>query len=131
MKYELTHPSRTPASSITKRPSVPSIDRRDEHTVRPMPRAVQDVLSSPGHALSETARARFEPALGHDLSNVRIHSDQRAETSARSVSARAYTVGNHVVLGRAGGSRPDMDQDQVLAHELTHVVQQRSGPRSN
>ena len=71
----------------------------------------------------------YEARLGHDLSQVRIHADGEAARSARSLDARAYTVGSDVVFG-AGQYRPGTRSGQrLLAHELTHVVQQRSsGP---
>lgn len=62
----------------------------------------------------------MEPRFGHDFGHVRVHSGPRAAESARSVSANAYTVGNHIVLGSAS------TEQATLAHELAHVVQQSS-----
>jgi hypothetical protein len=63
-------------------------------------------------------------ASGFDFSRVRIHTDDRAASSARSINARAFAVGNHIVFG-AGQYDPDtMAGRRLLAHELTHVVQQ-------
>jgi hypothetical protein len=71
-----------------------------------------------------TERAFFEPRLGFDLSNVRIHAGSRAAASARAVGARAYTVGRDVVFG-AGQWAPGTEPGRrLIAHELTHVVQQ-------
>lgn len=81
-----------------------------------------------GQALDASLRDEMEARFGEDFSDVRIHTDAEASRSAAAVSARAYTVGNEVVLG-AGA--PDLASDQgrrTLAHELTHVVQQRQGP---
>ncbi|MGH8905071.1 MAG: DUF4157 domain-containing protein [Egibacteraceae bacterium] len=65
---------------------------------------------------------------GHDFSDVRVHTDGKASESARSVQAHAYTVGNDVVF-QGGQYSPETDAGKrMLAHELTHVVQQRSGP---
>ncbi len=64
----------------------------------------------------------MENRLGADFSDVRIHDDTAARASAAEVGARAYTSGNHVVIGQGGGDR------HTLAHELTHVIQQRRGP---
>ncbi len=62
---------------------------------------------------------------GHDFSKVRIHADSHAAESARAIGARAYTIGNHVYFG-AGEYRPHTpDGRRLIAHELTHVVQQR------
>jgi hypothetical protein len=69
----------------------------------------------------------MESRLGHDFGDVRVHTDSRAHESAQAVGAHAYTVGRDVVFQR---DRYDPSSDQgrtTLAHELTHVVQQRSG----
>ncbi len=79
-----------------------------------------------GEPLGETARAYFEPRFGHDFSRVRLHADAQAAQSARAVEARAYTVGNEIVFG-AGQYAPDTPAGKrLLAHELTHVVQNRN-----
>jgi hypothetical protein len=93
-----------------------------------LPPLVNEVLSSPGEPLEPAARDFMEPRLGRELGQVRIHRDERAAESARSVNARAYTVGTHVVFG-AGEYAPSGDAGRrLLAHEMAHVVQQdRSG----
>ena len=89
-----------------------------------VPPIVHEVLRSPGQPLDPALRAVFEPSFSHDFSHVRVHTDERAAESARAVSASAYTVGRHVVFG-AGQHRPHTDAGQrLMAHELTHVVQQ-------
>lgn len=89
---------------------------------------VKDVVRSPGSPLDSDTRSEMEGRLGHDFGDVRIHTDAQAGASAKSVQAQAYTVGNHVVFGE-GTFQPSSDQGKrTLAHELTHVVQQRSGP---
>src|SRR3990170_1547523 len=88
------------------------------------PAIVQDVLSSPGEPLNAETRAFFEPRFGHDFSRVRVHSDRHAAASARAVNALAYTVGADVSFG-AGQYRVNSTEGRrLLAHELTHVVQQ-------
>ncbi|MFI0773999.1 DUF4157 domain-containing protein [Streptomyces sp. NPDC021212] len=84
--------------------------------------AVPDVLSSEGKALDEPIRNEMESRLGADFSGVRLHTDSAARASAAEIGARAYTSGNHVVLGDGGGDK------HTLAHELTHVIQQSQGP---
>lgn len=85
----------------------------------------QDVLSSQGQPLDAATRAFFEPRFGHDFSNVRVHADNRATESAQSINARAYTLEHNVVFG-AGQYEPGTTAGQrLLAHELTHVVQQQ------
>nr|WP_323451327.1 DUF4157 domain-containing protein [Streptomyces sp. YSPA8] len=86
--------------------------------------AVHDVLRTPGRALDEATRSDMEARLGADFSDVRIHNDSAARASAAEVGARAYTSGTHVVIGDGGADK------HTLAHELTHVIQQRQGPVS-
>lgn len=88
------------------------------------PPIVHDVLRSPGQRLDAATRSFFEPRFGHDFSKVRIHSDARANESARSVNALAYTVGRDVVFGAAQYAPGTATGNALLAHELTHVVQQ-------
>lgn len=64
----------------------------------------------------------MESRLGADFSDVRIHTGSAAKASAAEMGARAYTSGSHVVIGDGGADR------HTLAHELTHVIQQRQGP---
>ncbi|WP_335932008.1 eCIS core domain-containing protein [Streptomyces sp. PTD5-9] len=84
--------------------------------------AVHDVLRTSGRPLDAVTRTDMEARLGADFSDVRIHDDSAARASAAEVGARAYTSGHHVVIGDGGAD------DHTLAHELTHVIQQRSGP---
>ncbi|MFH9721861.1 DUF4157 domain-containing protein [Streptomyces sp. NPDC017254] len=84
--------------------------------------AVHDVLSTGGSPLDQATRTDMEARLGADFSDVRIHQGGAARASAAEVGARAYTSGNHVVIGEGGGDK------HTLAHELTHVIQQRQGP---
>ena len=81
-------------------------------------------LSQSGQPLDANTRAFFEPRFGTDFSAVRIHTDTQAAESARSVNALAYTVGHNVVFN-SGQYTPQSDSGKrLLAHELTHVVQQ-------
>ncbi|MEU7152214.1 DUF4157 domain-containing protein [Streptomyces sp. NPDC045456] len=84
--------------------------------------AVHEVLRGAGSPLEGPLRQEMEARLGADFSDVRVHRDAAARRSAGEIGARAYTSGNHVVLGEGGGDR------HTLAHELTHVIQQRQGP---
>jgi len=94
------------------------------------PGVVHEVLRSPGQPLDATTRAYFEPRFGHELSAVRVHSGAAAEQSARAVNAHAYTVGRNIVFG-AGRLAPGTQEGRLLlAHELTHVVQQSGASRS-
>lgn len=91
------------------------------------PPVVNDVLNSPGSPLPTSDRYFMESRLSHDFSRVRVHTDLQAQESAAAVSARAYTVGRHIVFGQ--GEHPENDQ-RLLAHELTHVVQQEGNATS-
>jgi Domain of unknown function (DUF4157) len=91
-----------------------------------VPSIVHDVLNSPGQSLDEGTRAFMEPRFGHDFSQVRVHTDERAVESAEVVNALAYTVGQDVVFGEGQYEPETGEGKRLLAHELTHVVQQRS-----
>ncbi|THA73153.1 DUF4157 domain-containing protein [Streptomyces sp. A0592] len=86
--------------------------------------AVHDVLRAPGRPMDAATRSDMEARLGADFSDVRIHDNSAAKASAAEVGARAFTSGSHVVIGAGGGDK------HTLAHELTHVIQQRQGPVS-
>lgn len=88
---------------------------------------VQEVISSPGQSLDSTTREFMESRFGHDFSRVRVHTDARAAESTRTVNAQAYTVGRDVVFGAEQYTPGTNTGKSLLAHELTHVVQQR-GP---
>ena len=87
------------------------------------PPIVHEVLNSPGQPLDRATRDLMEPRFGHDFSRVRVHTGAKAAESARAVNARAYTVGSDVVLG-AGQDPTASSIRALMAHELTHVVQQ-------
>jgi hypothetical protein len=89
---------------------------------------VHDVVGSGGQPLDAETRADMEGRLGHDFGDVRLHTDSSAHDSAVAVNANAYTVGPHVVFQRDRYDPASTEGRTTLAHELTHVVQQRSGP---
>ncbi|MEE6288298.1 DUF4157 domain-containing protein [Georgenia sp. MJ173] len=90
---------------------------------------VLDVVGSGGGQPMETGlRREMESRLGSDFSDVRIHTDTAATASAQAVNAHAYTVGSNVVFQRDRYDPASTAGRTMLAHELTHVVQQRSGP---
>ena len=88
---------------------------------------VHDVLSAGGQPLAPEVRGEMEERLGHDFGDVRVHTDNAANESAKSVSAHAYTVGSNVVFQRDKYDPSSTAGKTMLAHELTHVVQQRAG----
>lgn len=90
------------------------------------PPIVSEVISSPGQPLDASTRAFMEPRMGHDFGQVRVHTGAQAADSAKAVNALAYTVGTNVVFG-AGQYAPSSPAGQrLLAHELTHTLQQTS-----
>ncbi len=90
--------------------------------------AVLDTLRTPGEPLSDGVRAEMEARLGADFSDVRIHTDSAAHASATAVQAHAYTSGSHIVFQRSRYDGASEAGKRMLAHELTHVLQQREGP---
>ncbi|MFF4244229.1 DUF4157 domain-containing protein [Streptomyces sp. NPDC001822] len=84
--------------------------------------AVRDVLRSRGEPMGAALRDEMETRFGADFSDVRLHTGTAARESAAGIGARAYTSGSHIVMGDEGGDK------HTLAHELTHVLQQRTGP---
>lgn len=98
----------------------PGCGHQDEAQVQRS--GMSDALSSGGRPMDAPLRTEMEARLGADFSDVRLHTGPAASRSAAQFGARAYTSGSDVVIG-AGGA--DL---HTLAHELTHVIQQRTGP---
>ena len=99
---------------------------RDEPSGQPSaaPAGVDRALADPGTPLEPALRQQMEQRFGHDFSRVRVHVGPAAEQSARDLNATAYTLGRDVVFG-ASRFEPQTQQGQrLIAHELTHVVQQ-------
>ncbi len=114
-----------------KRRGAATLQRAAGHAavVNTVPPIVHEVLGAPGQPLDSATRAFMEPRFGHDFSHVRVHTDARAAESAKMVDALAYTVGRHVVFG-AGRLAPGTNEGRrLVAHELTHVLQQANGLR--
>jgi hypothetical protein len=89
--------------------------------------AVREALHMPGQPLDAADRGFFEPRFGRDFSSVRIHNDVRSSAAAKAVHAVAFTVGQDVVFA-AGRYQPGTEEGRrLLAHELTHIAQQRAG----
>ena len=88
------------------------------------PPIVHEILRSPGQPLDSSTRAFMEARFGYDFSQVRVHTGAAAEKSAREVNAHAYTAGHHVVFGASRFAPETQAGRRLIAHELTHVVQQ-------
>jgi len=114
--------------------SSPNIAARPSQTIQSQRRAeapgiVHDVLNSPGRQLDTGTRGLMETSFGKDFGSVRIHTGSRAANSAAAINAQAYAVGNNLVFGKAQYAPNTSAGMWLLAHELTHVVQQQSGAR--
>lgn len=96
----------------------------DGSEVSEVPPIVHGVLRSPGRPLDDDTRQFMESRFGHDFSRVRVHIDNKAAESARAVNASAYTVGSHIAFGGGAYTPQTTDGRRLLAHELTHVLQQ-------
>ena len=138
---------RPPAGVVTR--SAPAVQRCGDHPCPPAgcnkeeeqrlarsavgsapsvaPPVVHEVIRSPGEPLPPSLNEGMSTLFGHDFARVRVHAGPRAAESAASVAARAYTVGQHVVLGRSAPDLRSPAGQQLLAHELTHVMQQPAG----
>lgn len=96
------------------------------------PPIVHEVIRSQGRPLDLNTRSFMEPRFGQDLSSIRVHTDDRASDSARQIHARAYTVGSQIVFGKGQFSPTTTPGRRLLAHELTHVLQQtRNHPEAD
>lgn len=128
MKQWLQQKAPTVSSSAPMLASV--LQRKSENAGRnarghsAVPPVVHEAVRSPGQPLEPMTRGFFEARFGYDFGDVRVHSDARAVESARAVDAVAYAVGPDI--GFQGNKyRPgSVDGRKLLAHELTHVVQQ-------
>jgi len=95
-----------------------------------VPPIVHDVLRTAGQPLEPETRAFFEIRLGHDFSQVRVHNDVQAAQSARATDAVAFTVGQDIAFGEGKYKPSTHEGKEILAHELTHVVQQGTSKSS-
>jgi hypothetical protein len=89
-----------------------------------VPDVVHEVLHSPGQPLDSETRTFFEPRLSYDFSKVRVHTDSKSDQSTKAIKAKAFTLGNDIVFGAGQYTPYTADGKKLLAHELTHVVQQ-------
>jgi Domain of unknown function (DUF4157) len=85
----------------------------------------------PGRPLDPGTRRAMEDRFGRDFADVRVHTDPDASAAARAIDAHAYTVGSDIVLRNAAGGAGSPDTTRLLAHELTHVVQQGHAERAS
>jgi hypothetical protein len=120
-------PMQPPAAERADKTEETPVQRKADGQPQVLPDATSEVdavLRSPGRPLDEPTRRLMSSRIGFDFGKVRIHTDDRAAASAKALGARAYTIGTDVVFG-SGRYAPDTAAGRrLLAHELTHVVQQ-------
>ena len=91
------------------------------------PLAVRQVLAQSGEPLGRTERSYFEPRFGRDLGGIQVHRDAAAERSADAIAAQAYAYGSHIVFGRGAYDPSTQAGRHLVAHELSHTMQQLKG----
>ncbi len=89
-------------------------------------RRAERVTAAGGRPLSSADRHYFEPRFGRDLSHVRLHTGPEAQSAARGINARAYTLGNHIAFASGQYEPATARGRHLLAHELAHTFQQKS-----
>ena len=106
----------------------PALQRKatNQSEASQVPPIVNEVLRSPGQSLESSTRTVMEPYFVHDFSGVKVHTNARAAESASAVSARAYTVGRNLVFADGQYSPGTSSGQRLIAHELTHVIQQET-----
>jgi hypothetical protein len=94
------------------------------HAAGDLPPGVREAVNSPGEPLDVATRAMMERRFGHDFDAVRVHTGETAARSARELEATAYTVGRELVFAEGKYTPTTTEGRHLIAHELTHVVQQ-------
>jgi hypothetical protein len=124
------HPQQSISSEVKGASVSPLVQRRVSGSaagISQAPPSVHDALSSPGRPLPSDLQEEMGQRFGHDFSNVRLHSGSVAEQSAEELHAKAYTVGQDIVLGAGHSLSESGEGRRLMAHELAHVVQQTGG----
>jgi len=96
-----------------------------------VPTIVNEVMRSPGQPLDAATRGFMEPRFGHDFSRVRVFAGSAADSATQAIQARAYTHGRNIVFGAGEYTPATAEGKKLLAHELTHVVQQSNSAASD
>lgn len=117
---------RTQKRSTAKMTTIRPASQTDATTTeRSAPKSVESTVQAPGRPLDPDVRDTMEKQFGDDFGDVRIHRGTKAARSATEIDARAYTLGNDVVFNHGEYDPETVSGRRLLAHELTHVVQQR------
>lgn len=121
----------TPAHSVLDQ-APPRIQRHSGSSVAvaKVPASVERVLGTAGRPLALAVQQDMGRRFAYDFSPVRIHCDAAAAQSAQELNAQAYAVGRQIVFGAGQYAPGTLEGRRLLAHELTHVVQQSGSPRS-
>jgi len=116
----------TPAHAAVSEatPRIQRMSGQSNGQIGAAPASVEQALASPGRPLEPALRQHMEQRFGYDFSRVRVHSGAAADQSARDVNAHAYTIGHDIVFGAGKFAPGTQDGRRLIAHELTHVVQQ-------
>lgn len=126
--YNYFNPASTPIRSMPQQIEGDMVDRsvqrKQSAATLPNDATFHAVLSSTGQPLDGEARDFFEPRIGYNLGGVRVHTGDAAAESARSINARAYTLGSDIVFGSGEYVPHSASGRHLIAHELAHVVQQ-------
>jgi hypothetical protein len=126
--------NRKPAEGESEEEMPPTLQTKPAPNASPLvkPSVASNInrMQGGGKYLPKPVRAYFEPRMGADFSQVRVHTDSHAADTAKSINARAFTVGRNIAFG-AGEYSPDTASGKkLLAHELAHVVQQKQDSAS-
>jgi outer membrane protein OmpA-like peptidoglycan-associated protein len=126
-----SHPLSGHSANWTKSPLLPAkanLTQQPPHTSKTpeLPDEINEVTQSKGHTLDRNTRVFMESRFSKTFSDVRVHSGAKADKSAKSINAKAYTVGSDIAF-RNSEYNPNSEAGRhLIAHELSHVVQQRS-----
>ncbi len=102
------------------------VDKMEEILI-PVANESNNNSSNQSQSLPQSLQHQFEAQFGQDFSNVRVHQGSQSTVAARAVGATAFTVGNDLFFA-PGNYQPHTESgNKIIAHELTHVVQQRQG----
>lgn len=127
MRRASVHETKSNTASDTRHSSLLQRGSNSAHRPTIVPPIVHEVLNSPGQPLDAETRAYMEPRFGHDFSKVRVHADGKAGEAAGAVGAAAFTSGRSIVFAPDRYTPENNVGKQLIAHELTHVLQQRAG----
>ncbi|MES0490032.1 MAG: DUF4157 domain-containing protein [Leptospirales bacterium] len=126
MQKMMTKPNTATGHGSVRIPLNSSVQRKELST--PAPYGIESAINSTrngGKSLSQNERSYFEPRFGTSFANVRLHTDSNASQLSRSVNARAFTTRNNIYFGAGEYSPNSIQGKRLMAHELTHTVQQR------